>query len=82
MLKKAELEVSLDEYLSANASRFSSNPELASYYKKSAAASSPVKKEIAKSALKDEVEKDVKVVKRRANKAADDVADQYVLPRR
>jgi hypothetical protein len=69
-LKKSELELSLDEYLSDNASSLSSDPKLAPYYQSRAkAAGSPVKKE----PVKEEVEKALKVTKRRATKAAEDL---------
>ncbi|GKT60490.1 hypothetical protein ColTof4_00619 [Colletotrichum tofieldiae] len=44
--KKADLEVTLDEYLAENATQFSHNPKLAPYYNSRAkAAGSPVKRE-------------------------------------
>ena len=79
-LKKAELEVALDEHIAQNTARFSSKPELSGYFNsRSKAFGSPVKKE---TAVKDEIadkgekaEKAVKVTKRRANKAVDDVIE-------
>ncbi len=47
-LKKADLEVSLDDYLAERGDQFSSNPKIAGYYNSRAKATgSPVKKEIA-----------------------------------
>jgi hypothetical protein len=70
-LKKSDLEVSLDDYLSENTSHFSSDPKLAGYYNSRAkAVGSPVKKE----SMKDEAEKALKVAKRRATKVAEELA--------
>jgi len=62
-LKKGDLEVSLDEYLSENATQFSTDPKVAPYYNSRAKAiGSPVKKEAP----------ELKVAKRRATKAPQD----------
>ena len=68
-MKKTELESALDEYLTKNASQFSSDSRFSSFYNRRSA-SSPIKKE-ASSALSD-VETKVKQVKRRVTKAAED----------
>ncbi|KAF4121061.1 hypothetical protein GMORB2_2547 [Geosmithia morbida] len=73
-LKKAELEVALDEYLAEHTTRFSSRSELFGYYNsRSKALGSPVKKE---GAVKDEAEKAVKVARRKASKAAEEIANE------
>lgn len=64
-LKKADLEVALDEYLSENQSRFGTHPKAAPYYQSRARAiGSPVKKELPPAA-------EPKVNKRRAAKVAE-----------
>lgn len=69
-LKKADLEASLDEFLSEHASTLSSDPKLAPYYSSRAKASgSPVKKET----VKDDAEKALKVTKRRATRVTDEI---------
>jgi hypothetical protein len=68
-LKKAEIEVALDDYLTKNASQYSGEARLAPFYKKRSD-SSPIKKE-ASSALSD-AETKTKSVKRRVTKAAED----------
>lgn len=68
-LKKAELEVALDEYLAENTTQFSSDPRLTNYYTSRArTVGSPVKKDADGPAEK------LKVVKRRATKAAEEIA--------
>jgi len=67
-LKKAELEVALDDHLTKNASQYSGEARLAPFYKKH---SSPIKKE-ASSALSD-AETKTKSVKRRVTKAAEEL---------
>lgn len=63
-LRKNDLEVQLDEFISENASRFSSDPKLAGYYNSRARAiGSPVKKEAPH----------LGVAKRRATKAHDEI---------
>ncbi|KAK0626823.1 hypothetical protein B0T14DRAFT_119637 [Immersiella caudata] len=65
-LKKNDLELQLDEYISDNASQFQSDPKLASYFSSRArTAGSPVKKEAP----------ELKVSKRRATKAIEDSID-------
>lgn len=72
-LKKAELEAALDDFLAEHTARLSSKSELSGYYNsRSKALGSPVKKE----GLKDEAEKAVKVTKRRATKAAEEIANE------
>ncbi|KUJ11829.1 uncharacterized protein LY89DRAFT_623990 [Mollisia scopiformis] len=68
-LKKTELEVALDEYLTQNASQFSSETRLAPFYKRS----SPVKKEPSTSSALAEIDSKVKSVKRRVTKAAEEL---------
>jgi hypothetical protein len=69
--KKTDIEVGLDEYLTKNASQYSSDPRLAQFYKtRRGGESSPVKKE-ASSALSD-AETKTKQVKRRVTKAAEE----------
>jgi len=69
-LKKTELEVALDDYLTKNASQFSSDTQLAPFYK-GRNGSSPVKKEAA--SLASDIETKVKSVKRRVTKAAEEL---------
>ncbi|KAM0740313.1 hypothetical protein ACQRIT_005497 [Beauveria bassiana] len=72
-LKKSDLEAALDDFISQHASRFSANPDLTGYFtSRSKALTSPIKKE--KDSVKDDVEKSLKVVKRRVTKAADEIA--------
>ncbi|SPO06624.1 uncharacterized protein DNG_09315 [Cephalotrichum gorgonifer] len=70
-LKKAELEVALDKYLSQNATTFSSEPKVAGYFQSQAKArGSPVKREPAAS---DEADtKPIRVTKRRVTKAPEE----------
>lgn len=69
-MKKADLETSLDEYLSENASRLSSNPKLAPYYSgRSKNVASPVKKE---APVKEADDKAAIKVTKRKSKSADD----------
>ncbi|KFA77598.1 hypothetical protein S40288_08405 [Stachybotrys chartarum IBT 40288] len=71
-LKKTELENALDEYISENATRLSSNPELSGYFngrRSRTHGASPVKKELA---TKEETA--LKSVRRRATKAAEEIA--------
>lgn len=69
-LKKTEVEVALDEYLTKNASKYSGDAKLAPFYSKRRSDASPVKKELA--AVSSDLEKIVKSVKRRVTKAAED----------
>ncbi|KAK0727093.1 cytochrome P450 [Lasiosphaeria miniovina] len=63
-LKKNDLELQLDEYLSENATQFQSNPRLGPYFNlRARTAGSPVKREAP----------ELKVSKRRATKAADEI---------
>ncbi|KAL2015955.1 hypothetical protein VTK56DRAFT_4511 [Thermocarpiscus australiensis] len=63
-LRKGELELAIDEYLSEHAAQFQSNPKLQDYYKSRArAGGSPVKKET----------HELKVTKRRLAKAREEV---------
>ncbi|OLN85567.1 hypothetical protein CCHL11_05867 [Colletotrichum chlorophyti] len=65
--KKADLEVTLDEYLAENATKFSSDPKLAPYYNSRAKASgSPVKREAPLTDL-------VKSTRRRATRALEEI---------
>ncbi|KAH9906724.1 hypothetical protein F4778DRAFT_593440 [Xylariomycetidae sp. FL2044] len=66
-LKKSELELALDEYLSENSTTFSSDPKLANYYNSRAKAiGSPIKKDVDGSLDK------LKVSRRRATKVMED----------
>lgn len=67
-LKKAELELELEDYLTKNSSQYSSDSRFTSFYNKR---SSPVKKE-ASSALS-EIDAKAKQVRRRVTKAAEDL---------
>lgn len=70
--KKTELETALDEYLAENSTKFSSRNDLAGYFNsRSKAMGSPVKKEVA--AVKEDTDKALKVVKRKASKVAEDL---------
>jgi len=81
-LKKADLETALDEFLTENAARLSSKSELAGYYNsRSKALGSPVKKDSAATAAKEDADKAVKTVKRRATKAAEEVASEVEAAR-
>jgi hypothetical protein len=72
-LKKSDLETALDDFIAQHSSRLSSRSDLAGYFKSSSKASaSPVKKE----SIKDDVEKSLKVVKRRATKTAEELASE------
>jgi len=73
-LKKTELEVALDDHLSRNSSTYASDSRFRPFYKRRSE-SSPVKKE-ASSALSD-LEAKGKAVKRRATKAAEDIANAF-----
>ncbi|KAL1835278.1 hypothetical protein VTK73DRAFT_5842 [Phialemonium thermophilum] len=65
-LKKSELEAQLDDYLSENSARFSSDSKLSGYYTSRARmAGSPVKKEAP----------ELKVSKRRQTKAPEELAE-------
>ncbi|KFH45821.1 hypothetical protein ACRE_032880 [Hapsidospora chrysogenum ATCC 11550] len=79
-LKKVDLETALDEFLTENAARLSSKSELAGYYNsRSKALGSPVKKDSAAgaaAAVKEDADKVVKTVRRRATKAAEEVASE------
>ncbi|KAI0811961.1 hypothetical protein GGR55DRAFT_604677 [Xylaria sp. FL0064] len=67
-LKKVELELALDEYLAENTATFQSDPKLANYYASRARTiGSPIKKDV-----DGPIEK-LKVAKRRATKAADEI---------
>lgn len=76
-LKKVELEAALDDYLAEQSERLSARSDLQGYYNsRSKALGSPVKRE----SIKDEGEKALKVVKKRASKVADEIAAEYVYP--
>ena len=70
-LKKTELELSLEDHLTANSSKYSNDSRFTSFYNKRRSESSPIKKE-ASSALSD-VETKAKAVRRRVTKAADEL---------
>jgi hypothetical protein len=78
-LKKTDIEVGLDEYLTTNAPKYSSDTRLAPFYKTRRGLESPVKKETA-SALSD-TETKVKQVKRRVTKAAEEFLPTLVARR-
>ncbi|KIN06483.1 hypothetical protein OIDMADRAFT_155674 [Oidiodendron maius Zn] len=69
-LKKAELELELENYLTKNSAQYSSDSRFTSFYKRRSD-SSPVKKE-ASSTLSD-VDSKTKPVRRRVTKAAEDI---------
>ncbi|OAQ97331.1 hypothetical protein LLEC1_01607 [Akanthomyces lecanii] len=72
-LKKSDLEAALDDFIAQHSSRFSSNSDLAGYFaSRSRTLTSPIKKE--KETIKEEAEKGLKVVKRRATKVAEEIA--------
>lgn len=69
-MKKTELELELEDYLTKNSAQYSSDSRFTSFYKRHSN-SSPVKKEAA-SALSD-VESKAKQVRRRVTKAVEDL---------
>lgn len=71
-MKKPELEVALDEYLSKNASQFSADQRLTPFYKKRAEGS-PIKKETP--SILSDGETKVKQVRRRVTKAAEEITN-------
>ncbi|EFY86220.1 hypothetical protein J3459_003829 [Metarhizium acridum] len=74
-LKKSELEVALDEFIAENSSRLANRSDLAPYFtSRSKALGSPVKKE--KDSSKDESEKPLKIAKRRATKALEELTSE------
>ncbi|KHN96376.1 uncharacterized protein MAM_05665 [Metarhizium album ARSEF 1941] len=74
-LKKSELEVALDEFIAEHSSRLANRSDLTPYFNsRSKALGSPVKKE--KDSSKDESEKPLRVAKRRANKALEELASE------
>ena len=70
-LKKTELELSLEDYLTSNSTKHSAEPRFASFYNKRRSESSPVKKEAP--SLFDDVDSKAKAVKRRITKAAEEI---------
>lgn len=70
-LKKQELEVALDEYLTKNSTQFSGDTRLTPFYKRRAD-TSPVKKEPTSTAT-DLVETKIKPARRRVTKAAEEI---------
>jgi hypothetical protein len=71
-LKKSDLEAALDEFIAEHSSRFANRSDLAGYFNsRSKALGSPVKKD----SVKDEVEKSLKVAKRKVSKAVEDIAE-------
>jgi hypothetical protein len=74
-LKKTEIEVGLDEYLSVNAPRFSEDKRLAPFYKVRSRGS-PVKKEAETTVSypRAQAAKSVQSVKRRATRGAEEFA--------
>lgn len=70
-MKKAELELTLDEYISENAAKFTSDPRLGPYFaSRQRAVGSPVKTGSDGGAGK------LKVARRRATKATEDLANE------
>lgn len=69
-LKKTEIEVGLDGYLSENATQFSEEQRLAPFYK-TRGRGSPVKKEI--TSLSSDIDSTAKSVKRRITRAAEEL---------
>ena len=71
-LKKSDLEAALDEYVAEHSSRFANRSDLSGYFNaRSKALGSPTKKDV-----KEEADKTLKVVKRRATKAAEDITSE------
>jgi hypothetical protein len=70
-LKKTELELSLEDHLNSNSSKYSSDPRFTSFYNKRRSDSSPVKKET--STVLSDIENKAKSVRRRVTKAADEL---------
>lgn len=62
-MKKSELEVALDDYLTDGASQFASDPKLQGYYNRSRTAGSPVKREAP----------ELKSARRRVTRAAEEI---------
>ncbi|KAK2593304.1 hypothetical protein QQS21_008986 [Conoideocrella luteorostrata] len=74
-LKKSDLQAALDEFISEHSSRLQNRADLASYFSsRSKALGSPVKKE--KDSIKDDVEKPLKVAKRRVIKAVEELTSE------
>lgn len=74
-LKKSDLEVALDDFIAQHSSRLSNRSDLADYFKsRSKALGSPIKKE--RESVKDDIDKSLKVVKRRVAKAVEDVTSE------
>ncbi|GAB0134869.1 hypothetical protein EsDP_00003223 [Epichloe bromicola] len=72
--KKTELEVALDDFIAQHSSHFANRPDLTSYFNsrsKALALGSPVKKE--RESIKDDVEKPLRIAKRRVTKAIDEL---------
>ena len=68
--KKSELEVALDEYLTENSSRFSSDPKVAPYYtSRTKSSGSPIKKDV------DAPLEKLKVPRRRATKVPEETPE-------
>lgn len=72
-LKKSDLEAALDEFIAGHSTRLSNRSDLTGYFNsRSKALGSPVKRE----SLKDEAERALKVVKRKASKAAEELTPE------
>ena len=71
-LKKAELEVALDDYLRSNSSQFISDTRLTPFYKRRGD-SSPVKKETP--SIVSVAENNVKSARKRVNKIVEDASE-------
>ncbi|KAG0646894.1 hypothetical protein D0Z07_6200 [Hyphodiscus hymeniophilus] len=70
-LKKTELEVELEDYLTKNKSQYLNDTRFSSFYNKRRSESSPVKKEA--SSVLSEIENTTKAIRRRVTKAADEL---------
>ena len=79
MLRKNDLEVQLDEFISGNAARFQNDPRLVSYFTSRArVGGSPVKREIMTVTT---VAPELRVSRRRATRGpADEIAPAEIAP--
>lgn len=85
-LKKSELELALEEYLTQNAPRFTNDPKVAAFYmSRTRTAGSPIKRELPSPVKKDismpikkdidsPMEKPLKVPRRRTTRVMEDTA--------
>jgi hypothetical protein len=80
-LKKAELEVALDEHLRANSTTYGKDPSLSEYYKRLGSSSrSPTKKTVASETVKTDDDAGGPAKKsRRKTVSPNDIRDTYVI---